>query len=338
MNKSFNWFMLYSYIREKLKTIVAFFIFILIFFTVYLLYHLTLEPVLYAILLTCTLAFLFMLYDFYRFYNKHLYLKDILNGIDEKLDNLPETKTLIEKDYKNIIKALYKSNLELEHKLSNNRSEMIDYYTMWVHQIKTPISALHMILQSMDSNEYKKIMNQELFKIEQYAEMVLHYIRLGSMSSDLMLEEYYLNDILHEVVKKYSIIFINKKIALDLEKIDYKIVTDEKWLTFVLEQILSNALKYTHEGKISIYMDKENKDTLIIKDTGIGISEEDIFRVFEKGFTGYNGRMDKKSTGIGLYLCKKILNNLSNDIFINSDIGKGTKVAIDFSRKDIEIH
>ncbi len=330
-------FMICSYIREKLKTILVFFIFILIFFTVYLLYHVSLEPVLYSMLLTFTLAFLFSVYDFHKFYNKHIYLKDILNGVEEKLDNLPRNKSLIEKDYQSIIKALHKNNVELEHKVNNNRSEMINYYTMWVHQIKTPISALHMILQSMDSGKYKKIMDQEVFKIEQYVEMVLHYLRLESMSCDLRLEEYELQNIIHEVVKKHSMIFINKKISLDLEQIDYKVITDEKWLIFVLEQILSNALKYTREGKISIYMDKKREDTLIIKDTGIGIEEEDIFRVFERGFTGYNGRMNKKSTGIGLYLCKEILNNLSNKIFITSEVGKGTKVAIDFSRKNIEI-
>ncbi|WP_252236588.1 sensor histidine kinase [Clostridium sp. CH2] len=331
-------FMIYLYIKEKIKIIVSFLIFILIFFNVYLLYHVSLEPVLYASLLTCTLAFLFSVYDFYKFYNKHVYLCDILNGVEEKLDNLPENKSLIEKDYQSIIISLHKNTLELEHKVNSNYSEMIDYYTMWVHQIKTPISALYMILQSMDSSEYKKIMNQELFKIEEYVEMVLNYLRLESMSDDLRLEEYCLNEIVHDVVKKYAVIFINKKISLALEELDYKMITDKKWINFVLEQILSNALKYTNNGKISVYMDKKRKDTLIIKDTGIGIKKEDIFRVFERGFTGYNGRMNKKSTGIGLYLCKEILNNLSNKIFITSEVGKGTEVAIDFSRKNIEIY
>ncbi|NFT05574.1 MULTISPECIES: sensor histidine kinase [Clostridium] len=331
-------FMIYLYIKEKIKIIVSFLIFILIFFNVYILYHVSLEPVLYASLLTCTLAFLFSVYDFYKFYNKHVYLCDILNGVEEKLDNLPENKSLIEKDYQSIIISLHKNTLELEHKVNSNYSEMIDYYTMWVHQIKTPISALYMILQSMDSSEYKKIMNQELFKIEEYVEMVLNYLRLESMSDDLRLEEYCLNEIVHDVVKKYAVIFINKKISLDLEELDYKMITDKRWINFVLEQILSNALKYTNNGKISVYMDKKRTDTLIIKDTGIGIKKEDIFRVFERGFTGYNGRMNKKSTGIGLYLCKEILNNLSNKIFITSEVGKGTEVAIDFSRKNIEIY
>ncbi|MBW6411375.1 sensor histidine kinase [Clostridium weizhouense] len=337
MQKESIFFMIFSYFKERIKIICTFFIFISIFLVVYLLYHLPLEPVLYASLLTITLGFLFSLYDFYRFYNKHRFLKYIFNTVEDKLEKMPENNKLIEEDYQEIIKKIYNSKSDLEYKINNNRSEMIDYYTMWVHQIKTPISALHMILQSMDSCENKKLMNQEVFKIEQYVEMVLHYLRLESMSSDLRLEEYNLQNILHQVVKKHALMFINKKIKLDLEEIDYRVITDEKWLTFVLEQILSNALKYTKEGTIFIYMDKQNKDTLIIKDTGIGIEEEDIPRVFEKGFTGYNGRMNKKSTGIGLYLCKNILNNLSHKIFITSKVGKGTMVAIDFLRKKIEI-
>ncbi len=228
MKKESKLFMIHLYTKEKIKIIILFFIFELIFFIVYLLYHVSLEPVLYASLLTCILGFLFSIYDFHKFYNKHIYLKDILNGVGEKLDNLPKNKSLIEKDYHNIINALHKNTLELDHKVNSNYSEMIDYYTMWVHQIKTPISALHMILQSIDCNEYKKIMNQELFKIEEYVEMVLNYLRLESMSADLRLEEYCLNDIVHDVLKKYAVIFINKKILLDLEKLDCKIITDEK--------------------------------------------------------------------------------------------------------------
>ena len=219
----------------------------------------------------------------------------------------------------------------------NNNSEMIEYYTMWVHQIKTPIAALHMILQSMELGKEKRAISQELFKIEQYVEMALHFVRMGTMSSDLRLESYSIKSIVNDVIKKYSTIFINKKIKLNLEDIDIEVITDEKWISFVLEQIISNALKYTKKGTISIYMDNKSKETLVIEDTGIGIAKEDIPRVFERGFTGYNGRMDKKSTGIGLYLCKKILDNLSHKINIVSEVGKGTIVAIDFSRKNIEI-
>ncbi|PKM71531.1 MAG: hypothetical protein CVU92_08175, partial [Firmicutes bacterium HGW-Firmicutes-17] len=177
---------------------------------------------------------------------------------------------------------------------------------------------------------------QELFKIEQYVEMVLQYLRLESMSSDLILVEYDLADIVRQAVKKYGIIFINKKISLELAELNCRVLTDEKWLVFVLEQIISNALKYTNQGKISIYLDDWSEKTLIIEDTGVGIRDEDIARIFDRGFTGYNGRMDKKSTGIGLYLCQQVLNKLSHSITVTSQVGKGTRVSIDLAMLGFE--
>lgn len=326
-----------SYLKERFKVIIAFITFIVIFFIVYSLYHISFEPILYSSILVVTLAVIFSIYDFYKYYTNNVKLKSILRDIQYVEDSLPESRSLLEQYYQEIIKNLYESNKSMESISDNNNSEMIEYYTMWVHQIKTPIAALHMILQSMEVGKEKGDISQELFKIEQYVEMALHYVRMGTMSSDLRLESYSIKSIVSNVIKKYSTIFINKKIKLDLEDIDIEVITDEKWISFVLEQIISNALKYTKKGKISIHMDSKSKETLVIEDTGIGIAKEDIPRVFERGFTGYNGRMDKKSTGIGLYLCKKILDNLSHKINIVSEVGKGTIVAIDFSRKNIEI-
>lgn len=326
-----------SYLKERFKIIIAFVTFIVIFFIVYSLYHISFEPILYSSILVVTLAMIFSIYDFYKYYTNNIKVKSILRDIQYIEDSLPESKCLLEQYYQEIIKNLYESNKRMESVANNNNSEMIEYYTMWVHQIKTPIAALHMILQSMELGKEKGDISQELFKIEQYVEMALHFVRMGTMSSDLRLESYSIKSIVNDVIKKYSTIFINKKIKLDLEDIDIEVITDEKWISFVLEQIISNALKYTKKGTISIYMDSKSKETLVIEDTGIGIAKEDIPRVFERGFTGYNGRMDKKSTGLGLYLCKKILDNLSHKINIASEIGKGTVVAIDFSRKNIEI-
>ena len=165
--------------------------------------------------------------------------------------------------------------------------------------------------------------------------MVLGYLRIESISSDLVLSQYYLSDVVKQAIRKYATIFIGQKITLDFKEMDCMVLTDEKWLVFVIEQILSNALKYTKSGTISIYMEAEK--TLVIKDSGIGIASEDLPRVFEKGFTGFNGRMDKKSTGIGLYLCKKILNKLSHKITITSQIDLGTMVRIDLSSVKILI-
>ncbi|MBU3178321.1 sensor histidine kinase [Clostridium estertheticum] len=337
MKKNYIWTIIISYCMEKIKAIIKFVIFIMIFFIVYFLYHLPLEPILYATLLSATLAFLFSLYDFKVYYHKHIVLRDILSGIQFKLGKIPKAKTLIEKDYQSIITTIYKEKSEVLYNTDNKLSEMVDYYTMWAHQIKTPIAAFSMIIQSMQAGIEKKLMEQELFKIEQYVEMVLHYIRLGNLSSDLKLEIYSLHNIIRQTVKKYAATFIYNKISLNLKEFDCKVITDDKWITFVLEQILSNALKYTKSGSISIYIEGDLEKTLIIEDTGIGIAAEDIPRVFERGFTGYNGRMDKKSTGIGLYLCKEIITRLSHKISMTSEIGKGTKVAIDFTTDKINI-
>ena len=337
MKKEKIWTMIISYSKEKTSILIKFMIFIIIFLLVYFLYHLPLEPVLYSVLLVVTLACIFSLYDFRIYYYNDIFLQDTLSGIEYKLDKLPECKTLIEKDYQDIITTIYEDKSKLLYNADNKYSEMIDYYTMWVHQIKTPIAAFSMIVQSMESGQEKRLMEQELFKIEQYAEMVLHYIRLDNLSSDLRLQEYSLEDIVRQTIKKYAATFIYNKISLNLNEFNCKVITDEKWITFVLEQVLSNALKYTKTGSISIYMDENSEKTIIIEDTGIGISAEDIPRVFERGFTGYNGRMDKKSTGIGLYLCKEIITKLSHKVYITSEVGKGTRVAIDFSSQKIKI-
>ena len=220
---------------------------------------------------------------------------------------------------------------------------------MWVHQIKTPISAMHVLLQAQETcqfkdEQYMKEMKMELFKIEQYVEMVLTYLRMEDMSSDLSFDLYSLDSIIRQAIRKYSQMFILKKIRLDYEPVQTNVLTDEKWLGFVLEQILSNALKYTNrssQGRISVYMEEdsaqtqERKNCLVIEDNGIGIWPEDLPRVFEKGFTGYNGRTDKKSTGIGLYLCKSVIDRLRHEIRIESEPGKGTKVSLFLGRKTV---
>ncbi|MFY9434296.1 MAG: ATP-binding protein, partial [Bacillota bacterium] len=199
----------------------------------------------------------------------------------------------------------------------------------------TPIAAMRLLLQSEQSETNSELLEQ-LFKVEQYVEMALQYLRLENISSDLVLKEHSLDTIVKQAVRKYSNSFIRKKIKLNYAELNHNVLTDEKWLVFVIEQILSNALKYTDSGEISIYMDDEMPDTLVIEDTGIGIAEEDLPRVFERGFTGYTGRIDKKATGIGLFLCKQILDRLSHTITIESQVGEGTKVKIGLDVIDID--
>lgn len=218
---------------------------------------------------------------------------------------------------------------------------MTDYFTLWTHQIKTPIAAMYLLLQQeipeQDRSQEIHFMKQyfiqkreiesELFKIEQYVEMVLQYLRLNSSVNDFVLQEYELDGMVRQAVRKYAPMFIRRKLSLHYEPLQVKAVTDEKWLTFVLEQILSNAIKYTSAGDIFVRMEG---GCLVVEDTGIGILPEDLPRIFDKGYTGYNGRSDKKASGIGLYLVKKILEKLGHKILIESEPGKGTKVKLLF--------
>ena len=174
-----------------------------------------------------------------------------------------------------------------------------------------------------------------MFKIEEYVNMVLQYLRLDG-GSDLVLNTYSLDDIVRQAVRKYAGMFVRRRLSLSYEPLNCQVLTDEKWLVFVIEQILSNSIKYTKRGGISIYMEEEEGKTLVISDTGIGIAPEDQPRIFEKGFTGYNGHSDKKSTGIGLYLCRRILSRLSHTISVESEPGKGTRIRINLDTARIE--
>ena len=214
----------------------------------------------------------------------------------------------------------------------NEREEYLDYYTMWMHQIKTPISAMGLILQNQDTKENRALAG-ELFRIEQYVEMALWYLRIDDMS-DMVFKTYELDEIIKDAVRKYAPLFVSKKIKLNYEPVNTQVITDKKWLSFIIEQLLSNAIKYTEKGSITI---KEENKVLSVIDTGIGIIQEDIPRIFEKGFTGFNGRLERKSTGIGLYLCKCAANKLSHKLSAVSEVGKGSKFSIDLNTYNLHV-
>ena len=173
----------------------------------------------------------------------------------------------------------------------------------------------------------------ELFRIEQYVEMVLSYLRLNSESSDYVFQEYDLDQIIKQAVHKYASQFVRKRIRLVYEPMNVFVLTDEKWLLFIIEQLLYNAVKYTQQGTVTITVTPDK--ILKISDTGIGIASEDLPRIFEKGFTGYNGRADKKSTGLGLYLCKTAADRLSHMISVQSEVGKGTVFILDLHENEL---
>ncbi|MEG0615419.1 MAG: sensor histidine kinase [Oscillospiraceae bacterium] len=316
-----------NYLKYHIKNIVIYILVVGIFLAVFSLYNLPLEAVIYAFTLSFFVIFVFGIVDFLGFYNRHKILQNLQNHITISLDELPEENNLLQSDYNFLLKILFESRNKIESNNALKLSEMTDYYTMWAHQIKTPIAAMRLLLQTDETLENAEL-SEQLFKIEQYVEMVLQYLRMDSLSADLVVKKYSLEKIVKQAVRKYAKSFIRKKISLDLDELLCEVLTDEKWLELVIEQVISNALKYTNEGKISIFLDKVSPKTLVISDTGIGVAPEDLPRVFEKGFTGFNGHIDKKSTGIGLYLCQKIMKKLSHKIEITSEKGKGTTVRL----------
>ena len=293
--------------------------------TLFLLYQLQLEAWVYMMILWLTTGLVAGSVDFYLFYIRHKQLESLKANILISLEELPSPRNLMEQDYDDALRALFWEKQRISSRWDQERSAMMEYYTLWVHQIKTPIAAMRLLLQSQREAASPE-MQTELFRIEQYVEMVLSYLRLGSTSNDFVIQRYPLEQIVRQAIRKYAPLFIRKKIRLELKELNSVILTDEKWMCFVIEQILSNAIKYTAKGSISIW--EEPGRVLVIQDTGIGISPEDLPRIFEKGFTGLNGRTDKRATGLGLYLCREVMKKLSHKIEILSEPGKGTQVRL----------
>lgn len=333
------WKYVLGYGKKMWKTVVIFFLFSGIFLTLLLLYNIHPEPVFYAFLLCLVLGILILCVDFGIYVRKQRELDSLRENlfleegrVSRTVWNTGDPKL----QYEELIGALQEERRQLEREKLHDYEAMKDYYTMWAHQIKNPIAAMRLLLQSQQG-EGIKAMEVELFQIEQYVEMVLGYLRMENLSSDLVLENCDLDEIIRNAVKKYARIFVQKKIALQYEPVEATVLTDRKWLGFVLEQLLSNGLKYTKSGSLSIYLLSGQKTTLVVEDTGIGIYPQDLSRVFERGFTGCNGRKERHSTGIGLYSVKRILDKLGHEISLESRVGQGTKVFLKLDREEMEI-
>lgn len=321
--------LLIEWIRKRCKITIFYFNIILLFWIVLGLSHVPLEALWYSSVLVIFLGAIIGVWDFISYKNKYEELLEIYYHLDVGLQKMSEPKVILEDMYQEILKRSEEKRQEAILKSKSQEAELMDYYTLWVHQIKVPITAMDLMLQ--DGNTYKQEeMKQELFRIENYVEMALQYLRIESMSQDMILRKYDLYSIVKEVIKKYAMTFIHKKIKLEIEPFNLEVYTDEKWITFVIEQLLSNSLKYTNKGSITISIRNNGEKVLIIEDTGIGIEKEDLPRIFDRGFTGYNGRMSKKSTGLGLYLCKEATRKLSHELKIDSHMGKGTIASIYF--------
>ena len=319
-----------SYLKKNIKVYILFIVFIFIFFIMFYLYNLPLEALIYTGSFCFLAALVASFSDFVNYRESYRKLKFLEENILNDLDALPKSLDIRIDYYHKIIEKLYEELEKLTQENRQKNTDMVDYYSMWVHQIKTPIAAMNFLLDNEEVDQ--KVLQQELFKIERYVEMVLTYIRLDSISSDYVITKINLDEVVKESVKKYATIFINKKIKLNYVSHETMVISDKKWLSFAFEQILGNSVKYTSTGGEITIETCENK--LIIEDNGMGIKEEDLPRIFEKGFTGFNGRYEKKSSGLGLYLCKKTLDKLGHHVEISSKVGEGTRIEIIFPKED----
>lgn len=320
------------WLRAQLPALALFVLCCAVFGVTFRLYGLPLGAVAYPALICLVLWIVYALLRGARATKKHKTLSALTAALTENM--LPPDETVDDADYRRIILLLQDARSAQEAAAARKYADMVEYYTLWAHQIKTPIAAMRLTLQNEDTPLSRRL-TADLGRVERYVEMVLAYLRLDAASTDYVLREYELDPIVRGAVKKFSGEFIERHLALDFRPTNLRVLTDEKWLCFVLEQVLSNALKYTSEGRVSIYL--EAPAVLCVADTGIGIAPEDLPRIFEQGYTGYNGRADKRASGLGLYLCRRVLKNLGHTISAESEPGEGTVVRLNLSRKKLQV-
>lgn len=363
---------LISYIRRNLLWILLIVIMAVIHLLYMCLINAKLTDVLYAGILDLILLIIVGSIGFIRYVSRIKRLKNALKRPVEEQLSLPEPLDNVELLYGQLLENQDIARREAVSGALSRQTQMKDYYSMWVHQIKTPISAMNLLLAAQkdavgelisDDVDYNmdgqtdnvackddhledmcaeladniSSLEDELFRIEEYVNMVLQYQRVSSQDNDLVPGKIGLDSVIRDTIRKYAKTMIRRRIKINYSGTDQEVFTDEKWLAFILEQILSNAIKYTSKGAITIETVNETNWCFIrIKDTGIGIRSEDLPRIFEKGYTGYNGHSDKKATGIGLYLCKQMIDKLGHTIRVESEVGAGTTVWIGFNLKYVD--
>lgn len=309
-------------------------LFLAVFALVFLLYDLPLYAVGYAVALCLPVYIAALVVSLSRFSRRHKTLEQLLACVDLCAEHLPEPRGTLEEDYQTLLRELTREHERLLQEKQAGYDERIQYYTLWAHQIKTPISAMRLQLSGLYTREARALLC-ELMRIEQYVEMALCYLRLDSDATDYVFAQVPLEPLVHACVKRYAPQFIARKLSLTLEPTDAMALTDEKWLAFVVDQLLMNAVKYTPPGG-SIRVGVTAGPTLFIEDTGIGIAPEDLPRIFERGFTGQNGRQDKRASGIGLYLCRRIMHSLGHGISCHSELGRGTRFELSLAHRKLE--
>ena len=329
----------------------------------------------YAVFLIGFLLGLILIFDGLAFLRKRRLLNRLRQQVQQAAECLPRPADALERDYGNLLLDLAGEFAGTKEELKAAQGNNLSYYTLWVHQIKTPIAAIDLLLQEelareaeadLEAGEAAAAVNvreaqtdleageaaagellvdsaalgrparaalirQELFKIQRYAELALQYVKMKDIAADLVIETCDLNQVVRQCVKKYGLLFVYRKLGVEIGPLASDVKSDKKWLAFIIEQILSNAVKYTKTGGVRIYMSGR---ALVIADSGIGIRPEDLPRIFEKGYTGFNGRVDQRASGIGLFLARQAAVALSIRLFAESSLGRGTAVTMVFPAGD----
>ena len=290
------------------------------------------EDIRYSVLLGALALILIVGLDLFAMLRRLRALLEIKAHLNEFEQELPEGGNRMERLYCEIADGYLARARQEKEELSMSHRATISYFTLWMHQIKTPIAALRLLMESPELD--RALFNRQLFEVERYTELAMQYVRSADIAADLVLTRCELEPLVRESIRKYAPLFIAKGLTAEVGDIALTVLTDAKWFAFVFEQLLSNAVKYTQQGIVRVYV---QGGALILEDTGCGIRPEDMPRVFEKGYTGYNGRLDKRASGIGLFLARRVSDALRLKLELVSVFGKGTKVVMWFPQQEQEV-
>ena len=326
-----------SFLKEKIPSILLITFSLITIEIFYMAYSISNFVKIYTpviIIISYTVGLIYEYLEKKKYYTN---LENILNNLEEKylITALIKTPDFIEGQIlKNILEEINKSMYENVNKYKYNIEDYKEYIELWIHEIKMPIATSKMIIEN-NKNSVTKSIEEELDKVENYIEQALFYARSNTLEKDYYIKKCSLKEIVNESIKKNKSLLIQDKAKINLHNLDNIVNTDSKWLIFILNQLIQNSIKYQNKDTqltLEIYSKSYKEKTILyIKDNGLGIKESELSRVFEKGFTGTNGRLSgKKSTGIGLYLCKKLCNKLGLAIEITSKKNIGTEIIITF--------
>ncbi len=320
--------MMKAYCKKRLSLLLFMLAAFLLYPLLHALYGESARPALYGdMILFCSLL-VYVVFDYIAFRRRRKTLAALRKHLSETPGDYPRPADALEADYQTLVEALYRNWEDSRRALVSARKAQSAYFAMWVHQMKTPLAAIRLALQP--DEDARAVIEQEVFSVERYADMALQFARLEVMQDDLLIHDIALAPVVRACVRKFAPFFIHKGLTVTIGDLPQSVPSDEKWLAFILEQALSNAVKYTDAGGVTILYEH---GALVITDTGRGVPKEDLPRLFDRGFTGGAGRRDPRATGLGLQMARRVADGLGVSLSIESEWGKGTRFIARFPRK-----